>query len=196
MPEDVEITPEILLHAYASGVFPMADSATDTEIYWVDPHRRGIIPLDGFHTSRSLSRRIRRGGYQVKINSAFLQVVQACADRNETWINQQITDLYVQLHEMGHAHSFEVWADNRLVGGVYGVTLGTAFFGESMFSRQTDASKLALYHLVEHLNVHGFTLFDAQFLTDHLASLGAIEIEREHYHKLLQLALEKSAEFT
>jgi leucyl/phenylalanyl-tRNA--protein transferase len=184
-----------LLQAYAMGVFPMAEGRDDPAIHWVDPRRRGIFPLDGFHVSRSLARRIRRGGYEVRIDTAFAEVVDACADRAETWINPTIRALYLDLHAMGQAHSLEIWSEDRLIGGVYGVVLGAAFFGESMFSRETDASKLALAHLVAHLRAGGFTLFDTQFLTPHLASLGAVEISRADYHLRLAKALSAKGQF-
>lgn len=184
------ITPELLLNAYAAGVFPMSEGRDDPDLFWVDPKLRGIIPLDGFHISRSLARRIRQGGYGVSLNCDFEGVMRACADRPETWINAEILDLYCRLHRMGCAHSLEIWsAESELIGGVYGVALGTAYFGESMFSRRTDASKLALGWLVDHLRRTGFTLFDTQFLTKHLASLGAQEIPRAKYRKLLAAAL-------
>ncbi|MFP5480020.1 MAG: leucyl/phenylalanyl-tRNA--protein transferase [Alphaproteobacteria bacterium] len=196
MPHPVEdITPDILLRAYAMGIFPMAEGRDDPEIHWVDPRRRGILPLDGFHISRSLARRLRSGAFTVTADRAFTQVVEACAEREETWISHRIQALYEGLHALGHAHSVEVWAENRLVGGVYGVTLGAAFFGESMFSRVTDASKVALAHAVGGLQANGFRLFDTQFLTPHLASLGGIEIRRADYHKILAEALQHEARF-
>ncbi len=191
-----ELTPELLLHAYAIGIFPMAEHRDDTEIFWVDPERRGVMPLDGFHISRSLARALRRCAFDVRVNTDFDAVVTACADRADTWINAEITQLYSALHAMGHAHSMELWEGETLVGGVYGVTLGTAFFGESMFSRRTNASKMALAALVDHLNRAGFTLFDTQFLTDHLASLGAKEITRRSYHARLERAKAQPAAFT
>ncbi|HMS94919.1 MAG TPA: leucyl/phenylalanyl-tRNA--protein transferase [Tabrizicola sp.] len=188
-----EITPEILLRAYAMGIFPMADGRGDHDIHWVDPRRRGVIPLDGFHISRSLARRIRRGGFQIKLNQAFSAVVQACAEREETWISHRIQTLYDALHSQGFAHSLEVWDGDSLIGGVYGVSLGAAFFGESMFSRRTDASKIALSYLVHRLRAGRFQLFDTQFLTPHLASLGGQEIPRAEYHRRLAEALQASA---
>ena len=185
------ITPELLLRGYSMGIFPMAEHQSDPEIFWVDPRRRGIMPLNGFHLSRSLAQRMRRGGYHVAINEDFAGTVRACADRSETWINDEIFGLYLALHQMGHAHSFEIHNDTGLIGGVYGVVLGSAFFGESMFSRARDGSKLALVHLIDHLSRAGFTLFDTQFLMDHLASLGAIEIPRAAYHLRLEMALER-----
>jgi len=174
----------------------MAEHRDDPEVFWVDPKLRGILPLDGFHVSRSLARRMRRGGYQVTLNRDFAGVVMACADRDVTWINDTIFDLYLQLHDNGFAHSIELWDGARLIGGVYGVTLGAAFFGESMFSRATDASKIALAFLVDHLRATGFTLFDTQFITPHLATLGAVEIPRASYHKKLAKALKSSADFS
>lgn len=195
MPDQTDITPELLLHAYGMGVFPMADSATDPTIHWVDPRRRGVFPLNGFHISRSLRRAILRADYQVTVDTAFADVVKACAAREETWINAQIFDLYQQLHHTGHAHSLEVWDNQTLIGGVYGVVLGAAFFGESMFSRRTDASKIALAWLIHRLRAGNFKLFDTQFLTPHLASLGATEITRAMYHQELRNAIGARAEF-
>lgn len=191
----IELTPQLLLQGYASGVFPMAEGRDDPDVFWVDPKRRGILPLNGFHISRSLRRRILRADYQIALNRDFQGVVAACADRDETWINETIFDLYRQLRRAGLAHSLEVWQDDRLVGGVYGVTLGAAFFGESMFSRVTDASKIALAYLVDHLRRTGFQLFDTQFITPHLATLGAVEISRAAYHARLTKALESQADF-
>jgi leucyl/phenylalanyl-tRNA---protein transferase len=191
-----ELTPEILLHGYAMGIFPMAEHRDDPEIFWVDPRRRGVMPLDGFHISRSLARAMRRTPLTTTINRDFAGVVAGCADRTDTWINGEITALYSALHRAGHAHSVEVWEGDALVGGVYGVTLGRAFFGESMFSRRTNASKMALAALVDRLNRASFTLFDTQFLTDHLASLGAIEISRAAYHAQLEDAKLGHADFT
>lgn len=189
------LTPELLLRAYAMGVFPMAESRDDPRIHWVDPRKRGVFPLDNFHISRSLKRRMADRNYTIRTNSDFAATVAACADRPETWINAEIFALYLALHHQGFAHSLEVWADGSLIGGVYGVTIGRAFFGESMFSRRTDASKIALAHLVGLLNTAGFTLFDTQFLTPHLASLGAIEISRAAYHRRLEDALQGQASF-
>src|SRR6056297_279632 len=187
------LTPELLLQAYGAGVFPMCEHRDDPEIFWVDPHQRGILPLDGIHVSRSLARRMRRGGYEVTLNADFAGVLDACADRAETWINAEIRRLYLALHRMGHAHSLEIWQEGDLAGGVYGVVLGSAIFGESMFSRRTDASKLALVHLCDHLRRCGFTLFDTQFITPHLASMGAIEITRAQYRTHLRRALSQPA---
>ncbi|MGB3247430.1 MAG: leucyl/phenylalanyl-tRNA--protein transferase [Sulfitobacter sp.] len=191
-----ELTPDLLLQGYGVGIFPMAENRTGSEIFWVDPRRRGVMPLDGFHASRSLKRAMRRSSFTVALNRDFAAVVDCCADRSDTWINAEITRLYIALHERGDAHSLEVYDGQTLVGGVYGVTLGAAFFGESMFSRRTNGSKMALAALVDHLNRAGFTLFDTQFLTDHLASLGAQEITRATYHAQLKRAKERPASLT
>lgn len=189
------ITPELLLSAYAAGIFPMADSRDDPSLHWVDPRQRGIFPIGGFHISRSLRRSILRGGFAVSTDTDFSGVVSACADRPETWINDEIFAHYAALHDMGHAHSVEVRHSGQLVGGVYGVVLGAAFFGESMFSTRTDASKVALAWLMHRLRSGGFILFDTQFLTPHLASLGAIQIPRAEYRRRLARALETGASF-
>lgn len=189
------LSPELLLHGYSIGVFPMAEHRNDPEIFWIDPKRRGVMPLDGFHISRSLARRMRRSGFRISIDTDFTRVVLGCADRVETWINEEILLQYQSLHARGHAHSLEVWEGDTLVGGVYGVVLGAAFFGESMFSRRRDASKIALAFLVDRLNLAGFTLFDTQFLTDHLASLGGVEITRAEYHRQLKRATDAPASF-
>lgn len=189
------LTPELMLRGYASGIFPMAESWDDPEIFWVDPERRGVFELDSFHISRSLARTIRSVPFTIRTNYDFVGVVDGCADRRETWINTELRALYCALHAMGHAHSLEVWDHDRLVGGVYGVTLKAAFFGESMFSRRTNASKIALAYLVHHLKEQGYVLFDTQFLTPHLARLGAIEIPRADYRKRLENALAKDAHF-
>lgn len=194
MTNEPEMTPALLVQAYRAGVFPMAESAGSDEMFWVDPLARGIIPLDGFHTSRSLNRRINSGCYTASLNQCFGKVMAGCADRHETWINPQITELYTELHRQGIGHSLEIWAENRLVGGVYGLAIGGAFFGESMFSRRVDASKVALFALVSRLNQGGFSLFDTQFLTPHLASLGGIEISRAAYHRRLHTALAQQAD--
>lgn len=183
------LDPRLLLQAYASGVFPMADSRDATELFWVEPRDRAIIPLDNFHMSRSLRRTIRSGRFAVTLDRDFAQVIAGCADRDETWINSEIEQAMHALHASGHAHSVEVWADGQLVGGVYGVKLGRAFFGESMFGRSRDASKVALAWLVARLKVGGFTLLDCQFMTSHLASLGAITLSRRAYVALLSAAL-------
>ncbi|MCV2888542.1 leucyl/phenylalanyl-tRNA--protein transferase [Ruegeria aquimaris] len=188
------LSPELLLHGYSVGIFPMAEHRNDPEVFWVDPLRRGVFPLNGFHLSRSLARRIRRGEYHVSFDHDFAGVLQGCADRAETWINPEISDSYQALHRLGHAHSVEVWQGSTLAGGVYGVVLGAAFFGESMFSRRTDASKVALAYLIDRLRLTGFQLFDTQFLTAHLASLGAVEITRAEYRRRLEKALNGSAD--
>lgn len=193
--DSFEITPELLIQAYAAGVFPMSHGAAEDEVFWVDPEHRGIIPLDAFHISRSLARELRKDWFTIRIDTAFAEVVRHCADRPETWINDEIFALYVALHQMGLAHSLEVWDGGALVGGVYGVALGGAFFGESMFSRRTNASKIALAALVDRLRQGGFTLFDTQFLTPHLASLGALEIPRSAYQEKLADALAHRARF-
>ncbi|KAF0172617.1 MAG: leucyl/phenylalanyl-tRNA--protein transferase [Rhodobacteraceae bacterium] len=191
-----QITAEILLRGYAMGIFPMAEGREDAKIHWVDPQRRGVFPLDHFHISRSLARHILRSDWVIRVNSDFAGVVAGCADRPETWINAEITALYLALHRAGFAHSLEVWEGSELIGGVYGVTLGAAFFGESMFSRRTNASKTALAWLIHRLRAGGFLLFDTQFLTPHLASLGAVEISRAEYHRRLEKALQVQASFT
>lgn len=187
------LDPDLLLRAYSVGVFPMADSRAARDVYWVEPKRRGILPLDGFRLSRSLAKTIRSDRFTVTTDRAFAKVVAGCAEntaeRPDTWINPQIEAAYGELFRRGHAHSVESWADGALVGGLYGVTLGAAFFGESMFSRQRDASKVALAHLVARLRVGGYRLLDCQFITDHLASLGAIEVSRDRYVSLLDGAL-------
>ena len=189
------MTPEVLLNAYAAGIFPMADGREATVVHWVDPRRRGVVPLEDFHISRSLARHIRRLGPRVTTDRAFDAVVAACADREDTWINADIAAAYSALHAAGHARSLEVWDGSRLIGGVYGVVIGAAFFGESMFSRATGGSKMALAYLVHRLRAGGFMLFDTQFLTPHLATLGAIEITRAEYHRRLGAAISASARF-
>jgi leucyl/phenylalanyl-tRNA---protein transferase len=185
--------PRELLSCYARGVFPMADARDDARVFLIDPERRGVIPLDGFHVARRLARTVRGEPFDVKIDTAFAEVVDHCAaakpGRLETWINAPIERLYNQLHRLGYAHSVECWQDGELVGGLYGVALNGAFFGESMFSRRTDASKVALVHLVARLIADGFVLLDTQFLTEHLAQFGAQEIPRREYHRRLARAL-------
>jgi len=192
-----QLTPEILLRAYAEGLFPMAERRGDPTLYWVSPERRGIIPLDGFHVPRRLARTVRSGLFTVTADRAFREVMKACAartpERPESWINDEILRLYTALHLGGHAHSVECWRDGKLAGGLYGVRLGSAFFGESMFSRQRDASKVALVHLVDGLKRGGFALLDTQFITAHLARFGAVEITRERYLLKLQDALNREA---
>lgn len=193
------ITPQILLKAYAAGIFPMAESAEDNALYWVEPEERGIFPLDGLHISHSLRKRVRQRRFDIRIDTAFQDVIAACAekkpDRKTTWINQRIKSLYGQLFKMGCCHSVECWSGQELVGGLYGVRIGGAFFGESMFSRETDASKVALVHLVARLRAGGFHLLDAQFTTPHLESLGARTISRADYHLLLERSIDQDAHF-
>lgn len=172
----------------------MAETRDDPEIYWVDPQHRGVLPLDGFHISRSLARRMRRGSFVVTLDDAFNQIIDGCAAREETWINDTIRDLMDQLFDTGYAHAFGLWRDDTLIGGMYGLTIGGAFFGESMFSSATDASKITLAFATDHLRRCGFTLFDTQFLTPHLASLGAIEISRDQYHMKLKAAMAHPAD--
>jgi leucyl/phenylalanyl-tRNA--protein transferase len=187
------IDPDLLLRAYAIGVFPMSDSRDAADVFWVEPRRRAILPLEHFRLSRSLRKTIRSGEYRVTIDSAFDEVVRRCAQRPETWINSDIEESYGLLHVRGHAHSIECWHDSELVGGLYGVSLGAAFFGESMFSSRRDASKVALAWLVARLKVGGYRLLDCQFMTDHLRSLGAVEITQEDYLALLDSALSAGA---
>ncbi len=172
----------------------MADGRDTAEIYWVDPRERGVLPLDGFHLSRSLARRMRNSDLRATLNVAFEEILDGCADREDTWINGTIRALVLDLATRGHAHAFGVWSEDRLIGGMYGLTLGAAFFGESMFSRETDGSKMALAWAVDHLRRTGFQLFDTQFITPHLTSLGAIEIPRAQYHAQLRLALDADAD--
>jgi leucyl/phenylalanyl-tRNA--protein transferase len=183
------IDPELLLRAYSIGVFPMADSRDAGEVFWVEPRRRAIIPIEGFRLSRSLRKTLRAGSFEVTRDTAFAEVVRRCAEREETWINAEIEVSYNRLHRLGHAHSVECWQGGRLAGGLYGVRLGAAFFGESMFSHERDASKVALAWLVARLKVGGFSLLDCQFMTEHLRSLGAVEIEQKDYLSLLSAAL-------
>lgn len=193
------ITPEILLQAYACGIFPMADAADDPHLYWVEPANRGILPLDRFHVPRRLARTVRADRFQIRIDSDFDAVISGCAarrpQRSSTWINAEIRRLYAALFKAGHVHTVEAWRDGRLVGGLYGVHLASAFFGESMFSLDTDASKVTLVHLVARLKRNGFTLLDTQFLTDHLARFGAIEVPRQRYLTQLAEALAQPAGF-
>ncbi len=189
MPSGMAIDPDLLLRAYSIGAFPMSDGRDAPDVFWVQPRRRAILPLDGFHLSRSLRKTLRSDRFEVTRDRAFGEVVHACAQRADTWINAEIESSYAHLHLIGHAHSIEVWEEGALVGGLYGVRLARAFFGESMFSRSTDASKVALAWLVARLIAGGFALLDCQFMTDHLKSLGAIEITQEHYLQLLSSAL-------
>jgi leucyl/phenylalanyl-tRNA--protein transferase len=196
--EDV-ITPSLLLRAYACGIFPMADSADDPTLYWVEPRLRGVLPLDAFHVPRRLARTVRSDAFEVRVDTDFAGVIDGCAaarpGRRVTWINGTIRRLYGELFRLGHVHTVEAWREGELVGGLYGLKLGAAFFGESMFSVATDASKVALVHLVARLRCGGFALLDTQFLTTHLAQFGAVEIPREEYLTLLDAALSAKAEF-
>ena len=195
----VRITPEMLLRAYSIGIFPMAEARDDPNLYWIDPEKRGILPLENFHVPRSLKRTLKRAPFDVTIDRDFEAVLAGCAapapGRRQTWINDTIFDLCRKLHVMGYAHSVETWLDGELVGGLYGVALGGAFFGESMFSRETDASKVALVHLVARLKRGGFALLDTQFVTRHLMQFGAIEVEREEYRRRLKSAIKLQAKF-
>jgi leucyl/phenylalanyl-tRNA--protein transferase len=195
----IEITPEVLLKAYACGIFPMAESAEDPALYWLEPEKRGVIPLDRFHLPSRLARTVRSDRFTVTINRDFDAVLEGCAEsrpgRPRTWINTRIRVLYRKLHDRRHCHSLEVYDGDTLVGGLYGVTLGRAFFGESMFHRTRDASKVALVHLIARLKAGGFKLLDTQFVTDHLRTFGAIEVPRRQYHKLLEAALTGEGDF-
>jgi leucyl/phenylalanyl-tRNA---protein transferase len=193
------ITPHILLQAYSAGIFPMAETAEDNALYWVEPDERGVFPLRALHISHSLKKQIRKQPFEIRVDTAFADVMAACAAKTETrkatWINQRIRTLYNQLHKMGCCHSVESWQDDKLVGGLYGVRIGAAFFGESMFSRVTDASKVALVHLVARLNAGGFQLLDAQFMNPHLKTLGAVPVTKTDYQKMLAAALEETGDF-
>lgn len=194
-----DITPEVLLRAYSCGIFPMSESADDPTIFWVEPERRGIIPLDNLNVSSRLARTVRSDAFRVTVNTSFKQIIAGCAEpkpgRDDTWINQRIRDLYIALHGIGHCHSIEAWDGDQLVGGLYGVSLGRAFFGESMFHRARDASKVALVHLVARLLAGGYVLLDTQFVTEHLKSLGAVEVPRQKYRTKLDDALKGDADF-
>ena len=195
----LEITPQVLLKAYALGIFPMAEAADDPGLYWIEPEQRGIIPLDRFHVPRRLARTIKSGLFQIRIDHDFGAVIDGCAgatlERPKTWINQRIRKLYGELYEIGACHTVETWRDGALVGGLYGVSLGSAFFGESMFSRERDASKVALVHLVARLRTGGYTLLDTQFTTPHLKQFGAIDVDRGQYQRLLDAAIDQDADF-
>src|SRR5271166_7118433 len=195
-PRKFELTADILLRAYSIGVFPMAESRDAKELFWVEPHERGIFPLDGLIVSRSLAKTVRSDRYRVVADRAFETVVRACAEREKTWINDEIVRLYGELFAAGHAHSLEAYEGEDLVGGLYGVSLRGAFFGESMFHRARDASKVALVHLFARLRTGGFLLLDTQFLTEHLASLGAVSVLRETFRLLLARAMECDADFS
>jgi leucyl/phenylalanyl-tRNA--protein transferase len=195
----IDITPEVLLKAYSCGIFPMAESADDPALYWIEPERRGIIPLDGFHLPSRLARTVRSTRFTVAIDRNFDAVITGCAQpqpgRTRTWINSRIRNLYRKLYERGDCHTVEVYDEGELIGGLYGVSLGRAFFGESMFHRQRDASKIALVHLVARLKAGRYRLLDTQFVTEHLQTFGAIEVSRPVYHKLLDAALVGEAQF-
>jgi leucyl/phenylalanyl-tRNA---protein transferase len=194
-----EIDPDLLLQAYAMGMFPMAEDAQDSQVFWVQPEKRGIIPLDAFHAPKSLLKTVRRGLFEIKIDQDFHGVIDGCAEskhsRERTWINETIRNACHALFKRGHCHTVEAYFEGNLAGGLYGVSLGGAFFGESMFSKMTDASKVCLVHLVERLRARQFELLDTQFLTAHLARFGAQEISRKKYEKLLAAALKKEAVF-
>ena len=195
----IEITPEVLLKAYACGIFPMAESADDPALFWIEPEKRGVVPLDRFHVSTRLARTVRSDRFTVTVDRAFDAVVDACAEpwpgRSRTWINGRIRALYRKLYERRHCHSLEVYDGETLVGGLYGVTLGRAFFGESMFHRARDASKIALVHLVARLKAGGYALLDTQFVTDHLKTFGACELSSRQYHRQLEAALAVEGRF-
>ncbi len=196
---DFPVTPEILLRAYAAGIFPMAESADDPGLHWIEPQKRGLLPLEGFHVSTKLARLVRQERYSIVVDQDFEAVIEACAaprrETGETWINAPIRRLYGALFEAGHCHTVEVYDGDSLVGGLYGLALGSAFFGESMFHRARDCSKLALIHLVARLRAGGFALLDTQFVTEHLRQFGAIEVPRRAYRQLLDKALEREANF-
>ena len=195
----LDITPQVLLKAYAVGIFPMAESADDPGLYWIEPEIRGILPLDAFHVSRRLKRTIASDRFEIRIDSDFDAVIGGCAEalpnRPKTWINGRIRKLYGELFDLGACHTVEVWRDDRLVGGLYGVSLGAAFFGESMFSRERDASKVALVYLVARLKAGGYRLLDTQFTTSHLKQFGAIDIDRRRYQAMLDAAISEQADF-
>lgn len=195
----LEITPHVLLKAYAVGIFPMAESAEDPGLYWIEPEARGIIPLDRFHVPRRLARTVARDFFEIRVDTDFAGIIAGCAavssGRAKTWINARIRRLYGELFALGHCHTVEAWRDGRLVGGLYGVRLGAAFFGESMFSRERDASKIALVHLVARLKAGDFRLLDTQFTTAHLKQFGAIDVDRRQYHRLLEAAIPRQADF-
>lgn len=197
--EHIKITPQVLLKAYACGLFPMAESADDPTLYWIEPDQRGVIPIDAFHVPRSLAKAIRKNDFEVRVDTDFEGVISGCAEltsiRRETWINQPIRDLYGELFHMGFCHTVECWKDGALMGGLYGIHIGGAFFGESMFSRLPDASKIALVHLRNRLKAGGFALLDTQFVTDHLRKFGAQEVPRSDYNELLQEALQVEGDF-
>ncbi len=194
-----QLTPEMLVRAYAAGIFPMAERGDDPAVYWIDPDERGILPFASFHISRSLRRTVRHASFDVRFDTAFRAVIASCAEpapgRSDTWINRPIQDAYIALHDLGITHSVECWRNDELVGGLYGVALGAAFFGESMFSRCTDASKVALVHLVARLRADSFQLLDTQFRTEHLARFGTTTVSRSDYLRLLDDALKSKVRF-
>ena len=194
------ITPQVLLKAYSAGIFPMAESANDPALYWIEPDERGVIPLNAFHVSTSLRKAVRKQTFDIRVDTAFEDVIKSCAektgDRDVTWINHRILKLYTQLFKMGCCHSVECWQDGGLVGGLYGVRIGAVFFGESMFSRADNASKVALVHLVARLNSGGFKLLDAQFLNPHLAQFGTYTIPKKEYRPILEEAFDSNGDFT
>ncbi|MDR3472031.1 MAG: leucyl/phenylalanyl-tRNA--protein transferase [Devosia sp.] len=198
-PFAIELTPELIIRAYAAGIFPMAEDAESPDLFWVSPERRGVMPLDRFHVSKSLRKTLKRHPYSVRVDTDFGAVIDGCAtegeDRDSTWINPEIRRLYGELYKRGYVHTVEVWDGTRLIGGLYGLSLGAAFFGESMFHRVTDASKIAMAHLVERLNAGGYRLLDTQFLTEHLRSLGGIEIPRAVYELQLADALKHKGDY-
>ncbi len=195
----LKITADVLLKAYAIGVFPMAESADDPGLFWIEPEQRGLLPLDDFHLPKRLARTIRAEPFEIRIDTDFDGVIEGCArpakGRRKTWINARIRSLYRELFDLGHCHTVEAWRDGKLVGGLYGIALGSAFFGESMFSTERDASKVALVYLVARLKIGGFTLLDIQFTTDHLKRFGAYEVDRDEYQKALNKALALKADF-
>jgi len=196
----IEITPQVLLKAYSCGIFPMAESADDSALYWIEPQHRGILPLHGVHVPRRLARTVRARRFSVTVDTEYERIIDGCsaarAGRRSTWINTRIRSLYRDLFNLGHCHTVEVWSEGRLVGGLYGVALGGAFFGESMFSYARDASKVALVHLAARLVHGGFLLLDTQFVTDHLRQFGTIEVDRDEFHRQLEAALKVKADFS
>ena len=195
----IEIAPDVLLKAYACGIFPMAESADDPALYWIEPEQRGIIPLNGFHVSSRLARTVRTTPLTVHVDRDFDAVIEGCAEpapeRDKTWINARIRNIYRALYDIGHCHTVEVYDGEHLVGGLYGVSLGRAFFGESMFHRVTDASKIALVHLIARLRAGGFKLCDTQYVTPHLKTFGAVDVPKKRYHRMLEEALAGDADF-
>ncbi len=195
----IEITPQVLLKAYGCGIFPMAESADDPALYWIEPQARGILPLDSVHIPKRLARSIKQDVFEIKVDNDFEAVIDGCAastpGRSTTWINEKIRHLYRELYKLGSCHTVEAWHEGKMVGGLYGISLGGAFFGESMFSTETDASKIPLIHLCARLRHGGYTLLDCQFVTDHLRQFGTIEIDRAEFHRRLDIAMTQSADF-